>query len=149
MSENKEEIPISVFYIGLLIVNLIAGILLLATDFGGFFYDTGTLNIWDFVNIINPIGAPIILIVAICFFYSVFFSLMKLFKKEDTLPENALNIGYYLSIVALILVLLGTIAVVIIGLDATDWWFDTGFYAGIIGGILNFLLYFLMKRQGL
>jgi hypothetical protein len=36
-----------------------------------------------------------------------------------------------------------------IGIDATDWWFDTGFYAGIIGGILNFLLYYLMKRQKL
>lgn len=147
MSEETQEVPISVFYIGLLIVNLIAGILILATDFGGFYYYTGTLRIWEYVNLLNPIGAPIIIVVVICFFYSVFFALMKLLKKEEYIPKNGFNIGYYLSFAALILVVLGTIAVVIIGLDATEWWFDAGFYGGIIGGLLNFILYLLIKKQ--
>lgn len=149
MAETEQQIPMSTFYIGLLIVNLIAGILILVTDFGGFYYETGTLRIWEFVNLLNPIAAPFIIIVAICFFYSVYFSLMKLLNREENLPKNGFKIGYNLSVVALIIVILGTIAVVIIGIDAYDWWFDAGFYGGLIGGILNFLIYFLLKKQQL
>lgn len=147
MTEEEQNVPMFVFYLGLLIVNAIAGILILATDFGGFYYYTGSLYIWNYVNLLNPIAAPFILIAAVCFFYSVYFSIIKLLKKEEYLPPYNFNIGFSLSIVALILVILGAIAVVIIGIDATEWWFDAGFYGGFIGGILNLLLYVLIKLQ--
>lgn len=99
------------------------------------------------MNLFNPIAAPFILIGVVCFFYSVYFSIIKVLKKEEYLSRCSLNIGFFLSIVALVIVILGAILVVIIGIDATEWWFDAGFYGGIIGGILNLLLYVLIKLQ--
>jgi len=147
MSEEKQEISLMGFFIGSLIINSIAGILILATDFGGFYYESGSLKIWEYLSLLHPISGPIIAVVAACFFYSVYFSLMKLLNKEDLIPSIGLKLGFYLSIVALTLVGLGTIAVVAVGVGAYDWWFDAGFYAGIIGGILNLVFYILIKNQ--
>ncbi|MBD3198101.1 MAG: hypothetical protein GF317_23830 [Candidatus Lokiarchaeota archaeon] len=145
MSDQPNQIPSSFLYLGILIISGIAGILVLVTDFGGVYNNYGGYYVWEFIGILNFPYNLIIIAIAGFFFYNLVISLMALKDSDNPVPSNLFTIGFFLNIAALSLVILGAIALGIVGgLEADDWWFDAGFYGGIIGGIINLILYFLL-----
>jgi hypothetical protein len=86
----------------------------------------------------------------ICLFlFNVFLSLKELNIIKTSFPSNSAKLGFYASLGILAISAVGAIAFDAILSDsgALNWWVDTGFYAGIIGGIiLPLLYYFVMKN---
>ena len=136
------------YYVGSLIVSLIGGILLLVTDFAGWYTYSYYTRTWGWVGMGEfPFGILFIL-PALFLFYCSYISLMAL-KNSDKDPKiNSILLGIVLSFVVFILALVGGIIFVLTLGDVDDWWFSEAFYGGLIGGLLTFLfLYFALKNM--
>lgn len=135
------------YYVGSLIVSLIGGILLLVTDFAGWYTHSYYTNTWGWVGMGEfPFGILFIL-PALFLFYCSYISFMAL-KNSDKNPRiNSILLGILLSFIVFILALVGGIIFVLTLGDVDDWWFSEAFYGGLIGGLLTFLfLYFALKN---
>ncbi|MHA1413063.1 MAG: hypothetical protein ACTSO4_10655 [Promethearchaeota archaeon] len=59
------------------------------------------------------------------------------------------QLGLIFSFITLLMAIIGLIALMIEGLIADDWWVDTSFYSTLIGGLLNFLLYYFIRNSAI
>jgi hypothetical protein len=68
---------------------------------------------------------------------------------KTSFPSNSDKLGFYSSLGILIISAIGGIAfeAILSDSNARDWWLGSGFYAGIIGGILLPLLYYLIMKN--
>lgn len=139
------------FYVGSLIFSLIGGILLLATDFAGWYaynYYAG-VRIWSYVGFNELPSGLIFLIPAIFLFYCSYISLLALRNTGKTPSKNSIRLGTILSLVVFLLALIGGIIFILTLGDVTDWWFDGAFYGGLLGGLFtSIFLYFVLKNIG-
>ena len=137
------------YFIGALIFSLIGGILILVTDFAGWYaynYYAG-LRIWSYVGFNELPSGIIFLIPAIFLFYCTGISLQALSKTERTLSKNKIQLGFILSLIVFLLALIGGIIFILTLEDVSDWWFDGAFYGGLLGGLFtSIFLYFLLKN---
>jgi hypothetical protein len=136
------------YFVGALITSALGWILLLATDFGGFdgsnyylgVYLYGGLDAWSIY------GIPILLS-AFPLIYCTIISILVLRFPERIPDKKFVHYGFYL---ALVTVILSIINAIIFGSVAESedwwWWFDAGFYAGIIGGALTAVLFYLGEK---
>ncbi|MEJ2295731.1 MAG: hypothetical protein P8Y23_13330 [Candidatus Lokiarchaeota archaeon] len=149
MSEQRTDVPVVAYFLGLLIVGAVGGILTLFTDFGGLYYYNGYLGIrtWEYINILNFPYTIVILVLAMLFFYSMVISILSLKDLKTLQPKRLFKYGFYGSIASLAIVVVGVIALGISGLFADDWWVDTSFYAGLICSILSIIIYFLLIKN--
>ena len=137
--DNTREAQI--FFVGSTIASLVGAILMLATDFGGW-YIYGVEYGYIYANF--TITGIIIILMDIMFWLCFFISIAAL-AKPDILPDNALRSGLYLALVILILTIIGAsiFAVEMIDLDPTNWWLDASFYGALIGSILTVIFFYL------
>jgi hypothetical protein len=135
------------YYVGSLITSLIGGILLLVTDFAGWYNYSYYTRTWGWVGIGEfPFGL-LFVIPAFFLFYCSYISIMALKNIDKNPKTNSLLLGIILSLVVFILALVGGIIFVLTLGDVDDWWFSEAFYGGLIGGFLTFIfLYFALKN---
>jgi hypothetical protein len=141
-------------YYGLIfILSVMGAILFTFTEFAGYLgYYQYSVNIGSSFN--NPdllAYSPFLLIVAFFFLLNIFLSLKELKIIKSSFPSNAAKIGLYSSLGILTITALGGIAfeVILSSSDAQDWWLGSGFFAGIIGGILLPILYYFSLKSPL
>jgi hypothetical protein len=138
-------------YYGLIfILSIIGAILFIFTEFGGYTsYYQYSVNIESSFRNPDLIAySPFLLLVAFLFLLNIFLSLKGLNIIKTSFPRNRAKIGLYSSLGILIITAMGGIAFEVILSDsgAQDWWLNSGFFAGIIGGItLSLLYYFTLK----
>ncbi|MFX1328540.1 MAG: hypothetical protein ACFE91_10455 [Promethearchaeota archaeon] len=145
MSENQ-TLP---FFVGALITSALGWILLLATNFGGFdgsnyylgVYVYGGIGAWSGVY-----GLPILL-TAFLLLYCTIMSILIL-RFPDKIPDKKyIHYGFYLSVIAFILSIInGIVFAAVAESEEWWWWFDAGFYAGVIGGLLTAILFYLGEK---
>lgn len=139
-------------YYGLIfILSVIGAILFIFTEFGGYTtYYQYSVNIESAFNNPDLIAyAPLLLLVAFFFLVNIFLSLKELNIIKVAFPRNSAKLGFYTSLGILVITVIGGVAfeVILSESGAWNWWFNSGFYAGIIGGILLPLLYYLIMKN--
>ncbi len=146
MSENQA----STYFVGALITSAVGWILLLATDFGGFngsnyylgVYMYGGIGAWSGVY-----GLPILL-TAFCLIYCTIISILILRFPEKIPDKKFVQYGFFLAVISFILSIInGIVFAVVAESEGWWWWFDAGFYAGVIGGLLTAILFYLGKKS--
>ena len=147
MSENPN---LRSFYAISMITSVIGGILLLFTDFAGWdgsnyylgFYEYGYIG----SNLENPLSIIPFLILAVMLFYGTYISFLG-FQGYD-LDAKKVNIAFILSLAVLIVVLIGAL-IFLVSVIADDvwWWFDAGFYGGLIGSALTVVMFRQIKNS--
>ncbi|MBY9005370.1 MAG: hypothetical protein KGD63_01295 [Candidatus Lokiarchaeota archaeon] len=138
--EDSEK---TTFYGLALIVSLIGAILILVTEFAGYW----TSGEWGWIGV-DSAAAAILVPLAIFLFYSTIINLI-LITKPDRIPnKNLIKYAKLLCFVTFLLFLIGGIAyAIIIELEEVEsWWFGAGFYGGIIGSLLSFLFMYIAEK---
>ena len=141
-------------YYGLIfILSVIGTILFVFTEFGGYTtlpYYQYSVNLESSFNNPDLIAyAPLFILVTCFFLLNVFLSLKGLNIIKTSFPSNSAKLGLYSSLGILVISAVGGVAFETILSDsgARDWWLSSGFYAGIIGGILLPLLYYFIMKS--
>lgn len=145
----KSKVPSKVYFVILLAISSLGGILMLITDFA----KLKTLN--DIYRYPMDWGLDISkTILSILFFVNAIFAIINLRKLQSKIM---FQFGFYISIVILFTTCFLNIYFIINGvntlqaqIDRSDtfiilrWWLDVAFYTGFIGSILDALLYSLI-----
>ena len=137
------------YYVGAIITSLIGGILLLATDFGGWYnynYYAGVRS-WGWVDAsVFPLNI-LFIITAFCLCYCTIISFMALKNVDKPPKKKTIKLGITLSLTVFILAIIGGIVFILTIEGPTDWWLGEAFYGGLIGGLLTAIfLYFAYKN---
>lgn len=148
------------------ILSLVGAILLLATPFAGWSYyssyqymqtnyATGStyyyFNTSSDAGVITLVTMPyglIVLMIALFLIFSAAIALVA-FQFPDKLPDTEwVRYASYLSLIALILATIGGIAFAAV-MAGTDnyWWFEAGFYGGMISSLVSALLLYYYYLQ--
>ena len=145
-SERNEISQQTIFFMGALIFSAVGGILLLAFDFGGWNGSNYYLGvyIWGGIDAWNSIFSIPIAISGFLLLYCAAVSVLVLWFPEKIPDKKMVQFGFYAAALVFTLSLIGGI---IFGVDMEIedvwWWFDAGFYGGIIGSAFTAVLYFL------
>lgn len=141
------------FYGLIFILSVIGAILFVFTEFGGYstppyyYYSVSLESSFNNPDLIAY--APLFILVTCFFLFNIFLSLKELKIIKSSFPSNSAKLGFYSSLGILTISAIGGIAfeAILSETNARDWWLSSGFYAGIIGGIvLPLLYYFIMKN---
>jgi len=134
--------------VGILIISGIGMILVLFTDFGGVYY-YGYVQVWYYINILSfPYNIALFLVVFF-FLFTLLHSILYFMKHPKAFEKKMFQLGLIFSFITLLMAIIGLIALMIEGLIADDWWVDTSFYSTLIGGLLNFLLYYFIRNSAI
>jgi len=148
----KSQVPSKVYFIMLLTLSTLGGILMFITDFA-------KLKCVDII-FRYPVdwGLQLLdvskLILSILFFVSAIFAIINLRKLQSKIM---FQFGFYISIIIFLATIMLNIYFIINGANSLRarrdisslvivlrWWLDVAFYTGFIGGILDALLYSLI-----
>jgi hypothetical protein len=151
MSLEKSTNNLPIYFVGALITSAVGGILLLALDFGGWNGSNYYLGVYIYggIDAWNSVYSIPIAISGFLLLYCTFISIQVLRSPEKKQDIKYLNYAFYATFLVLILSILeGLIFGITLELDDAWWWFDAGFYGGIIGSLLTaILLYLGIKNQ--
>jgi len=131
--------------VGSLITSFVSFVLLLATDFAGWEEEVGfvTGTIYRTYSISITSGYFIIIgTLAGGLLYATYVSYLFL-RIGDPAPDlKHLRLAFYgATAVAVASFVAGVLFLVVLSIkDTNDWWLDTGFYGGLIGGALTAIL---------
>ena len=137
-------------YVGSLITSIVGAILLLATDFAGWYNETSGTREWGWISVDASIPAAILLIIlALCLLYCSYISFLGLQTSNEEPTQDKLRLGLILSGFVFLVVLIGGLIFVGVMLsdEPTDWWLDTGFYAGLLGSFLTALFLYIAYKE--
>lgn len=138
MLNNKNQ------YIVSLVSSLIGVFLLLTEDFGAWqdrdpFYGVREGFVYIGSQKAFPWAQIGILSLSVCLLFLAYTSYIG-YSRSDANSEN-IRLGYLVSkCMVVISVFFGAVFVLLVW-DSNWWWFDTGFYAAIISGGINFWIY--------
>ena len=135
----------SALFMGALIGSGVSFLLLVITDFGGWYNYVYYTQEWGSVGISNPISLLIIVALGSPFLYCAAISLRGV-TNPNMLTLRTVSIAFYLSIIELALVFIGAVVFVVAVSDATNWWFGAGFYGPAIGGTLTVICLYSARR---
>jgi hypothetical protein len=141
------------FYGLIFILSVIGTILFVFTEFGGYStppYYYYSVSLESSLNNPDLIAyAPLFILVTCFFLFNIFLSLKELNIIKSSFPSNSAKLGFYSSLGILAISAIGGIAfeAIFSETNARDWWLSSGFYAGIIGGILLPLLYYFIMNK--
>ena len=133
---------------GSLVSSVVGGVLLLVTDFGGWYYRAPYGDIvvdrWGSIGLLSGYF-PLVIVFSAALFYSGYVS----FTSLRTPSTPSLTRAYRGSLaVFLSLLLTGIIfAFLMIVQGLEEWWLDTGFYGGTFGSGLSALLLRLASAE--
>ncbi len=159
MSEQREipENTKPALYVGIMILSLVGAILNFAFEFAWWYEGTyySSVSGYDFglgTSFTPGFDMFLIVLLGLVFVYILLVALQQLYpilkvsKEVDARIEKS---GFFASIGAVVLTILITILFYVYIGKISDLWSDglgTGFYAGIIGGLLCALLFFFAGR---
>jgi hypothetical protein len=135
-----------------LALSIIGTILVLFTPFGGMtvstYYGLRERYASLFSEYSEPLDNLFIVLLAICMLVTAILSFVEL-KSTQLKPRKTIRLAWFFSVLTLFLAIVGgvTYEVVRAGIGYEDWWLDTGFYAGIITGLLNSTFYTVILRK--
>lgn len=134
------------------IFSLLGGLLVLFTDFGGWsetYFDGYYTTYPDYYVYIGSenmpfIGYPILIGIGLALLYTAYVSYQSMTSDIST---EKIKIGMITASIALGGVILGALIFTVLAEDATDWWLDIGFYAGLIGSLFSLIFLNLIKES--
>jgi hypothetical protein len=134
---------------GALIVTILGGIMMLFFDFGGGYWrnDLTEGRFW-----ISPLGTWYGFLLALPMvagmFYMAYWSSQAMRDPSLITVSQLFRFYVYGLLIGTFMVILGIVfATVMIWDDYNDWWFDAGFYGGVIGGFLTAIVFNLAMKQ--
>ena len=130
-----------------MITSVVGGILLLFTDFAGWYNSGYYVNSWGWVgpNLDNPLSVIPFLILSCCLFYGTYVSYLGF--SDQPVTFKLINRAFLLSAVVLAVVFIGALIFVVLEISSDDeWWFDAGFYGGFIGSLLSTVFLYQLKK---
>ncbi len=142
MNVSKSN-SISQYFIGSLIVSVIGGFTIILGDFAG--WDASNYYLGVFVNgyidvsLENPLSALILISAACLLFIAAYVSFLGLQNPDQEGLQQKIQYATYGVIGSLAILVSGGLLFAIIMLieDDANWWFDLGFYGGVIGAGLT------------
>ena len=152
MSVSKSN-SISQYFIGSLIVSVIGGFTIILGDFAGWdasnYYLGVFVNGWIDVSLENPLSGIILGSAACLLFIASYVSFLGLKNPDQEGLQEKIQYATLGSIGALAILVAGGLLFAIIMLIEDDayWWFDLGFYGGVIGAGLTITFLYLVKRE--
>lgn len=142
----SSEMKIDPFAALILVLSVVGIILIAALDFAGFYYP-GYGNRYSCLSCEfwtpGDLAAQVIMIILLI--------IQIVVALNDLLPKKIIEMdleifGILLAGLTILLAIIG-IASFGIAYEAYTWWPGTGFYGGIIAGILNTILFFLKYKN--
>lgn len=127
-----------------LIVSLVGAILLLATDFSGFWNGV----YYGYIDLESDAVSGLV-ITSLFLFYCAIVNLLFIINPDKRPDERFVKLARLLSLLAFIICTIGGIAFAIaMGIDDVwEWWFGAGFYGGIIGSLLTFIFMYIAEKK--
>ncbi|UCC92728.1 MAG: hypothetical protein JSW25_08700 [Thermoplasmata archaeon] len=146
-----DQTPISTYMLGGLIICAITGILLLVDDFGGaYWYDAyNGIRVWLYIGAFTTwYGFLILMPLSLGMFYLAYWSSQAM-RDPGTITISMLNQFFRFSLfVGGFITFLGILwAGYSIAVEYDEWWLDTAFFAGMIGGFLAAFIFYQAKKQ--
>lgn len=146
-----DQTPISTYMLGGVIICALTGILLLVDDFGGaYWYDYyNGIRGWVWIGAFSSwYGFLIIMPMSIGMFYMAYWCSQAM-RDPGTITISMLNQFFRYSLfIGGFMTFLGILwAGYSIAVEYDDWWLDTAFYAGVIGGFLAAFIFHQAKKQ--
>ncbi len=144
MSSERKVDPFAI----LILVLSIIGIILLATQYFAGFYYTGVgenrYSCFD-CGYATPADLTAQIFVVILLIIQIVIALNDLLPKRF-LEKDLDKIGMILAVLTIVFVIIGLSSFGIF-YSQYDWWPETGFYGGIIAGLINAIMFFLKYRN--
>lgn len=139
----------SSLFVGSITSSLIAAILIILEDFGGWYSYYSYAEQWAWVgfSLTSPLGFVVFGAAAGILFFCSYVSYLKLASKP--VPRNWLQKAFFGSAGISVLSILGGgyFIVDMILSNPTDWWLGPAFYAGVIGGGLTAVFFHLALKE--
>jgi len=154
MSEQREvpEYAKPALYVGAMILSLVAAILVFADDFGWWY--EGGYTYWYYYGIDTDFTPGfhkfLLVLLGIAFVFVLLMALQQLYpilKVSKKVDKNLGRSGLFTAIGTIFLTILLTILFFVwTGEDSWGSYLSTGFYAGLFGGLLSTLFFWLAGR---
>jgi hypothetical protein len=125
-----------------IILSLIAAVWYSLSDFGGYYWETGSyynrVRTWEYLSMLHPISGPFMWITVLLFTALIVMMLIALLSKKFGSGKAPYVTGLILVGIAFVISILGAIAVAIVGVtgDYYEWWYDDSCFVGSIAPIL-------------
>ncbi|MDX1746940.1 MAG: hypothetical protein R3324_13460 [Halobacteriales archaeon] len=108
-------------------------------DFGGYYYRTRFVAVTGWVHLGSGVVATVFVLLLIAGLVLSLQATLSTLRAEtipaDEVLENAARSVRGAAFTVAVTVL-GGILFVVLNLDSDEWWFDAGFYAALLGGIV-------------
>ena len=131
--------------------SLAGAVMLMAFDFAGWYNHTQYVESWSYIGFYEatPVIMFLIILVVFFLFYNMIISLKGLQADPYTPTPKALKLGMVFAFLAFLMVLIGFIVFEIEMRDdpPTNWWMGEGFYGGLFGSLLTFILQYMAYRD--
>ena len=146
MSNNQTQ----GFYVGSLITSVVGAVLLLLTDFAGWdgsnYYLGLSIEGSVGVSFEEPLSFILFLPPLVLLLFCAYVSVLGL---QGNIQTKQITMGFYSAIGAMVYVIAGGLIflVAILEDEPEYWWFDAGFFGGVIGSALTVLLFYYVLKQ--
>jgi len=137
----------SALFVGALFGSFVGTLLLIFTDFGGWYnynYYAG-YQTWGYIGVSNPISLAILIVLGLPFLFAAQISLKGVMNPNSLTPKSV-SLAFYLSVTELIIIFVGAVIFVAAVSGSDDWWFGAGFYGPAIGGVLAVVCLFAARK---
>jgi hypothetical protein len=128
--------------IATIVLSLIAAVWYSLSDFGGYYWETGSfynrVRTWEYLSMLHPISGPFMWITVLLFTAIIVMMLIALLSKKFGSRKAPYITGLILVGIAFVVSVMGAIAVAVVGEtgDYYEWWYDDSCFVGNIAPIL-------------
>lgn len=138
----------SALFMGAMIGGAVGYLLLLVTDFGGWYnyYYSAGFQEYGYVGVDTPASVLGLAVLGLPYLYTAFISL-KGVRNPDALTGEIVSRTYIISVLGVVIIFIGAAVFVAAVSGSDDWWFDAGFYGSAIGGIIMVLCMRMLREQ--
>ena len=143
MSTQKNIDPFSTL---ILFISILAIILEIIGPFAGFYLGSGYYRYSCFDCEYSTVGDYILQILSLIIFIIQFIIVLNDLMPTKFIKRNLIKYGILLSIITIVFAIAG-LASFGIAYSAYEWWPELGFYAIIIGGLLNTIFFYLKQKN--